>query len=132
MPQPTTPLFGILGSLRFIVQGDSLDTEQVDDYLYGYARENKQQIEREIRITVSENLGPDYEVIALELSQGSVVIDFAVATIGTMYVTISQYDDSTGVSSRYSVVHRRAHQGSMCWSLDRGGQARQPRTLVVT
>lgn len=85
----TVPISGYLGVLRFRVTADFGD----DGFLYRYAQERREILLKEMNQRVTESVGTDYEIIGFEINEGSVVLTVILGTIGTTYVTLSQYED---------------------------------------
>lgn len=91
MSTKSAALFGTLATLRFEISLD--DDERDEGFLYRYAAERRTFLRRVIREAVSEVLGPGYEVSNIAFAPGSVTITAVLSVAGTIYVTISQYDD---------------------------------------
>jgi hypothetical protein len=89
MPEQTAPLFGYLGTLRFFIEAEGGE----DDYLYRRAVDSRSDIEGGIRTQVAETLGNEVQVVEVHFEKGSLTVAVIFGAIGTIYVTMSQYDD---------------------------------------
>jgi hypothetical protein len=86
----TVPIYGVVGFLQFTVKING--EEKTDDFLYGYARETRRELEGEIRQQVHETLGSDFEVLEVRLDRGSVAILVIIGAAGTFYMGFSRYE----------------------------------------
>jgi ABC-type uncharacterized transport system permease subunit len=84
----TVEVSGVVCFFQFVVS--SLDDEE--DLLYRYAREMRQQIRDIIQKQVAETLGPEFQVLEVEMRPGSAVIAFALGTAFAIYMGFSRYE----------------------------------------
>jgi hypothetical protein len=89
LSKPTVPIYGYVGALQLTVR--SAD-DRYDENLLGYARERHQALEKEIEQQVKETLGPDFEVIRVDIRQGSVTLWIVIGAVGTFFMGFSRYE----------------------------------------
>ena len=56
------------------------------------AKERHQALEKEIEQQVKETLGPDFEVIRVDIRQGSVTLWIVIGAVGTFFMGFSRYE----------------------------------------
>ena len=83
----TVPIYGFIGLVRL-----SVNTNDEDSELLGYARELHRKLEAEIDLQVQQTLGPEFEVLNVEINRGSITLLIAVGAVGTFYMGFSRYE----------------------------------------
>ncbi len=83
----TVPIYGFIGFVRL-----TLNTDGEDDKLLGYARELHRELESEIDLQVQQTLGPEFEVLNVEINRGSITLLIALGAVGTFYMGFSRYE----------------------------------------
>jgi hypothetical protein len=83
----TVPIYGFIGLVRL-----SVNTNDEDSELLGYARELHRKLEAEIDVQVQQTLGPEFEVISVEINRGSITLLIALGAVGTFYMGFSRYE----------------------------------------
>jgi hypothetical protein len=85
----SVPIYGVVGVLRLTVTTGS---ENYDNDLLGYAREIHRQLEADIDNEVRQTLGPEFEVLNVQLDRGSITVLVVLGVVGTLYMGISRYE----------------------------------------
>jgi len=85
----TVPIYGFVGFLRLTVRTGSGD---YDNELLGYARELHRQLEDEITNQVRQTLGPEFEVLNIEINKGSITVLVALGAVGAFFMGFSRYE----------------------------------------
>lgn len=83
----TVPIYGFIGLVRLTVNTNDEDSE-----LFGYARELRQKLEAEIDLQVQRTLGPEFEVLSVEINRGSITLLIVLGAVGTLYMGFSRYE----------------------------------------
>ncbi len=83
----TVPIYGFIGVVRLTV-----NTNDEDNRLFGYAMELRQKLQAEIDLQVQRTLGPEFEVLNVEIGRGSITLLIVLGAVGTLYMGFSRYD----------------------------------------
>lgn len=84
----TVAIHGFVGHLQLTVISDD-----EDERLFGEATERRKQLEAEIRLQVQTTLGPEFEVLTINLSRGSLHVLVALGAVGVFYMGFSRYEN---------------------------------------
>ena len=84
----TVAIHGFVGYVRLTVTSD-----YEDERLFGEAMERRKQLESEIRIQVQNTLRPEFEVLTIDFTRGSLHVLVALGAVGAFYMGFSRYEN---------------------------------------
>jgi hypothetical protein len=85
----TVELTGVIGYLQ-VVASDNFDDRE--NSLYRHALEMRGELVVAANKQVLETLGPEFEVLNVEVRPGSAIIWIVIGSVGTVFMTFSRYE----------------------------------------